>query len=366
MTGTLRVLHVVSGDLWAGAEAQVAALVAELARDPVLQLHIVVLNKGELERRLRAAGVGVTLLDEAQLNVWRIFRGIRRVVRDFRPNIVHTHRGKENVLGGLAARLAGCASLRTVHGASEHRSPVWRIDKQAIRWLDSYAERNWQQTSVAVSDELGRRLSDERPGMAVKVIQNGLDRNALEHLRARHLARDAGQRSRRVAFIGRLVPVKRVDLFLRMARNAVEMGRFDLAFDVIGEGPLADTLRALADYLDLQERVTFYGFRPDALALLADVDVLVFTSDHEGTPMAALEALAIGVPVVARAVGGMPEMLSGVVGCRLLEGAEPAALLAAVVAVLEAGEHPTLPKRYDIRRCGALYRGLYESLVHSE
>jgi hypothetical protein len=50
------------------------------------------------------------------------------VVRDFRPDVIHTHREKENVLGGLAARLTGCASLRTVDGASKHRPPVWRIN----------------------------------------------------------------------------------------------------------------------------------------------------------------------------------------------------------------------------------------------
>jgi glycosyltransferase involved in cell wall biosynthesis len=356
----VRVLHVVSGDLWAGAEAQVAALVAELTRDPQLQLHAVVLNLGELERRQRAAGVGVTILDESRLSAWRILRGIRAVVRDFRPDVVHTHREKENVLGGLAARLAGCASLRTVHGASEHRPPVWRIDKQAIRWLDRYAEHHWQQTTVAVSNELGQRLRTERPEITVEVIHNGIDLDTLAALREHHQARGVGQRPKRVAFLGRLVPVKRVDLFLKMARECLDAVNGELTFDVVGEGPLAAELRGLAGRLGLQERVTFHGFRPDAVALLADVDALVFTSDHEGTPMAALEALAIGVPVVARAAGGLPEMLSGVAGCRLVEGDEPAAFAVAVRAVLEAGEQPQLPERYNIRRCSALYRKLYK------
>jgi glycosyltransferase involved in cell wall biosynthesis len=363
MISAVRILHVVSGDLWAGAEAQVAALVAELTREPQLRLHAIVLNGGELERRLRAAGVSVTVLDESRLNAWRILRGIQAVVRDFQPDVVHTHREKENVLGALAARLAGCASLRTVHGASEHRPSAWRFDKQAIRWLDRYAERHWQQATVAVSDELGQRLGTERPGITVKVIHNGIDLDTLATLREHHQARGVWQRPKRVAFLGRLVPVKRVDLFLEMARKCLDARVEDLTFDVVGEGPLAPELRGLADRLGLQERVTFHGFRPDAVALLADVDVLVFTSDHEGTPMAALEALAIGVPVVARAVGGLPELLSGVTGCRLVESDEPAAFAAAVRAVLEAGDRPQLPDRYNIRRCAALYRELYAGSV---
>jgi len=68
----------------------------------------------------------------------------------------------------------------------------------------------------------------------------------------------------------------------------------------------------------------------------------------------------LAVDIVARAVGGLPELLSGVTGCRLVEGGEPASFAAAVRAVLEAGEHPQLPERYNIRRCAALYRELYE------
>jgi glycosyltransferase involved in cell wall biosynthesis len=356
-------LHVVSGDLWAGAEAQVAALVAELARDPQLQLHAVVLNPGELERRLRTAGVGVTVLDESQLNAWQILRGLRAVAQEFRPDVVHTHREKENVLGGLAARLVGCASLRTVHGASEHRPPAWRLDKQAIRGLDRYAERHWQLASVAVSDELGRRLRAERLGVSIEVIHNGIDLDALVPLRAKHRARGDGQRPKRVAFLGRLVPVKRVDLFLEMARQCVEAGSGDLIFDVVGDGPLTTELQGLAARLGLQQHVKFHGFRSDAVALLADVDVLVFSSDHEGTPMAALEAIGMGVPVVARAVGGLPELLSGVAGCRLFEGADPAALASAVLAVLGGHEEPRLPERYDIRCGAALYGELYQRVA---
>ena len=198
------------------------------------------------------------------------------------------------------------------------------------------------------------------------MIHNSLDLEVLGDLRERHLTRGTGQRPRRVAFLGRLVPVKRVDLFLEMARNCVDVAPCKLTFDVVGEGPLAAALREVADRLAMRGRLTFHGFRPDAVAWLADVDVLVFTSDHEGAPMAALEALAIGVPVVARAVGGLPEMLSGVAGCRLVEGDDPAVLAEAVLDALDAGEQPQVPERYGIRRCADLYRQLYKRVAQSQ
>ena len=103
----------------------------------------------------------------------------------------------------------------------------------------------------------------------------------------------------------------------------------------------------------------FHGFRLDSVSWLTEVDVLAFTSDREGAPMAALEALAIGIPVVARARGGLPEMLADLAGCRLVESGDPAVLAKDVFVVLKAGERPQMPKRNEIRRCAALYRQLY-------
>src|SRR5690625_6993292 len=111
----LRITHIASGDLWAGAEAQMANLLAALHQTEGVKLDVVLLNHGELEARLRQAGIPVTVLDEGELSAfiiaWRLWRHFRRK----RPDLVHTHRCKENVLGSVAARLVGARSVRTVH-----------------------------------------------------------------------------------------------------------------------------------------------------------------------------------------------------------------------------------------------------------
>jgi glycosyltransferase involved in cell wall biosynthesis len=361
----LRILHIASGDLWAGAEAQVAALLSELARSPEVELHAALLNPGELAERLQAAGIPVTVLDESRLSAFSILWGIRQLVRSFDPQVVHTHRTKENVLGGVAAWLEGRRrSVRTVHGAPEHRPPSWRIDKQVYRALDGYAARRWQQVSVAVSEDLGRLLRSAGSGAKVEVVHNGLDPALFAELRSRRVGRQP-DRTRRVLLLGRLVPVKRADLFLRTARTLVSRAAVDWHFDVVGDGPLLAGTRSLARDLAIDDRVTFHGFRSDAVDLLAASDVLVFSSDHEGTPMAALEALAIGVPIVARAVGGLVEMLEGIPGCRLVPGDRPEALAAAIEQVVGPGEtaRPELPQRYGIAACAQQYRELYSRLV---
>ena len=360
----LRVLHVISGDLWAGAEAQAAALLVRLAREPGVEVHAALMNHGELERRLLDGGIAVTVFDEARLGPVQILRGLRHLVRTFDPHVVHTHRFKENILGGLAARLERRRpSVRTVHGAPEFAIPWWRIDKQALRRADEFVARHWQQCSVAVSRDLMDLLRSSMPGLRVELIYNGLDHDAFAAQRSAAAAgRETGRRC--VSFVGRLVPVKRVDLFLGMASRLLGDDPSGWHFQVVGDGPLRAELESLAAGLGLGGQVEFLGFRADANELVAHSDVLVFTSDHEGTPMAALEALAMAVPVVARAVGGLVEMLEGVESCVLVNGDDPASIAAAVSqSVGDPGHRDVrLPRRYQIDNSAQAYLALYREL----
>ena len=353
----------ISGDLWAGAEAQAAALLDRLAREPGVAVHAALMNRGELEQRLRRSGVDVSVLDETRLTPLRILAGLRTLVRGFDPQVVHTHRFKENILGGLAARLEGRRpSLRTVHGAPESRQPFWRVDKRLLEQADRFVERHWQQSTVAVSGDLLRRLVPSAPSIRHELIYNGLDEAAFDELKALH----AGQPpARLVSFVGRLVPVKRVDLFLEMASQLLGRDPGGWTFQVIGDGPLRGPLQEQAASLGLGDAVRFLGFRQDANDLVARSGLLVFTSDHEGTPMAALEALAMGVPVVARAVGGLVEMLDGATGCRLVEGGDPQALSEAVRQAMNDPDRRRvrLPPRYHIDACAGAYLALYRALA---
>ena len=119
MAGTdLSVLHIASGDLWAGAEVQLFMLARAQCRAGQ-SVTVLVMNPGVLATKLRAEGLVVHVLPEAQLSPARLFAGIYSLMRQIRPAIVHTHRHKENILGGVAAWLNGIPSVRTAHGAPE-------------------------------------------------------------------------------------------------------------------------------------------------------------------------------------------------------------------------------------------------------
>lgn len=369
----LKVMHVASGDLWAGAEAQVFYLATALNRLPEVRVEVVLLNPGELQRRLEDAGVTVTVLDEARHSSLGILTRLCRRVRRVRPDIVHTHRHKENVLGGVAALLApGARSLRTVHGSDEHltgRLP-WR--RRASRLLDRMAGRLLQRRVVAVSEPLGEVLRRRFPAGRVVVIENGID---VDDVRRRGQVPvdlpgpDAGVR---VAFVGRLVPVKRLDLFLEIAAEALRRAPKEFRFFVVGDGPAREDARRRADALGLDAAVTWLGFTPEAPTYLAKMDLMLVTSDHEGLPMNVLEALCLGVPVMAHAVGGIPEVLEHGKAGTLVEG-QSVARYADLLVAFRRDPRPframadhgraAVAARYGADRVAARYRDLYRELA---
>jgi glycosyltransferase involved in cell wall biosynthesis len=114
----------------------------------------------------------------------------------------------------------------------------------------------------------------------------------------------------RIGIAGRLVQVKRVDLFLQIARYIRE-NHPDLpsSFHIFGDGPMRDQLEALNNSLDTADIVHFEGHCDDIHQKLKSLDALLMTSDHEGLPMILLEAMAIRLPIIAHAVGGIPKLL---------------------------------------------------------
>jgi glycosyltransferase involved in cell wall biosynthesis len=177
----------------------------------------------------------------------------------------------------------------------------------------------------------------------VITIENGIDIAATRSQVATAHFRVDAEAGLHVGLVGRLVGVKRPDLFLATAASLRRSHpHLPWHFHVIGDGPLAGPMKELANGLSLGSTVTFHGHRTDVVSCISSLDLLMLTSDHEGLPMVALEALAVGTPVVAHAVGGLVELLSGA-GSRALVADQDAQLYAgAVLAFLAA------PRKRDV------------------
>ena len=352
----MRIMHIASGDLWAGAEVQLYTLVKTLAAMEGNELYAVLMNEGELARRLRDTGVSVFVIEESQHSSWQIFRHLQGLMGQIKPHIIHTHRLKENILGALANHFSVRAySLRTVHGAPEFSYSFY---KQTAKWfisrLDQWVGRYLQSHVIAVSQPLADQLSDKYPPEHIRVVLNGVDEAALGSVQSLGFD-DAGFEGdsgvKHIGMVGRLVAVKRVDIFLAMAKTLIESGGSEYRFHIVGDGPLLEMLKSQATNAGLEGKVIFYGHRGDVAKIIKGLDVLVMCSDHEGLPMTALESLALGVPIVAHAVGGLVPLLSGVDGCALVSRHRYEAYVEAVLSLLDSAgrEDLVLPLKYSAR-----------------
>jgi glycosyltransferase involved in cell wall biosynthesis len=304
------VVHIASGDLWAGAEVQLYNLAMELHDNAQIHLLVILLNHGILESRLKEAGINVTIFDEKELSSAQILFRICTFLKKHSPEIVHTHRQKENILGGLATLLCSNAkSVRTVHGAAESKPGLRQVHKQLFRFLDWLVGRLLQDKIVAVSIELKDRLSHRYPATKIVVVENGINLDELQNSAAERVELPGPVDAIKIAIVGRLVPVKRIDIFLRVAHALVGQHPGRYAFYIFGDGPLHDDIKLLSENLGIEHQVYLMRFKPNISGYLSKMNLLLITSDHEGLPMNLLEALSLRVPVVAHAVGGIPKVL---------------------------------------------------------
>jgi glycosyltransferase involved in cell wall biosynthesis len=309
----------------------------------------------------------------------REFKAVYRLCRLFRrerPAIVETHTAKAGFVGRLAARLARVpVVVHTFHG--HILDGYFGASKT---YLLRCMERLLGKTTdaiLAVSECVKRDLVTH--GVAspnrIRVVPLGIE---LEPFLMADKARGGFRmelgldgHDRLVGIVGRLAPVKNHRLFLNAAALVSRLEPH-ARFVVVGDGILRSELETRARELGICNRVFFTGWRRDLPRIYADLDVLVVSSDNEGTPLAAIEAMAAGCPVVATCVGGMPDVVRhGETGI-LVSPRSPRELAEGILAVIQdrslradLGEkaRPDMQRRFDRRRLIADMERLYVELL---
>jgi glycosyltransferase involved in cell wall biosynthesis/protein-tyrosine-phosphatase len=309
----MRVCHVMTADLWAGAEVQLATTASYLAERSDVNVSAVLFNDGQLADELRRLGIEVRIVDEARQGAVHIVRFLTRFLRDNRIDLVHTHRYKDTVLGTIAAKLAGVPHvIRTVHGLREPMTGWDHWKFRAYEALDKAVLQCFADRVIAVSQQMADTLKDRgyRPDM-LSQIHNGIDlRKVIARRRPEDVRRELGIDANTILIgtVGRLSPVKGHAGFLQAARLILEQ-QPGAKFLIAGGGPLEDDLVALARQLQINGACLFLGPRADVHDLTSAMDIFVLPSLSEGMPMAILEAMALGTAVIATAVGGVPEVV---------------------------------------------------------
>jgi sugar transferase (PEP-CTERM/EpsH1 system associated) len=263
----------------------------------------------------------------------RLLFRLWRCIRQFRPHIVHTHGWGTLCEGLLASSLARVPRL--VHG--EHGTLQVRPDQVLVqRWAWRRADR-----LLAVSSRLAEGISRQTgfPAHAIRVIRNGvdLDRFGPHNRAAGRAALGLEPSDIVIGTVGRLVPVKNQQLFVR-ALAALQTRGLRVRGFIVGNGPLRAELEREVEACGLTGHVEVLHHRRDIEVVMSAFDVFVLSSISEGLSNTIQEAMACGVPVVATNVGGADELVRDGVDGTLVPSEDLPALASAVERlVLDAG-----------------------------
>ena len=241
---------------------------------------------------------------------WRMVTRLWRVIREVKADVLHAHNEGAGFYAGLAGLLAGRPVITTRHGASFGLDTLW------VRRAAGLLSRR----TVCVGKDVVRlaRQVDHLPASRVRLIYNGVDTSQFApdaKARARVRAELGFADTDRVLIsVGRLALEKDYATLLQSLATAQGVaGQASLI--LVGDGPQREALSQEAERLGLAGRVRMLGDRQDVRDLLAAADVFVLSSISEGVSKALLEAMAVGLPVVATSVGGTPEVVEeGVTG----------------------------------------------------
>jgi lipopolysaccharide/colanic/teichoic acid biosynthesis glycosyltransferase len=236
-----------------------------------------------------------------------------RLIRREKPHIVHTHTAKAGFLGRVAAWLAGVPLIiHTYHGHILH-GYFGPIKSWALQLMERTLARITDQI-IAVSDQVKQDLVDYAIARQEKitVVPLGFDLSPFLTCQEQRgqFRKELGLKDevKLIGIVGRIVPIKNHRLFLDAAACLIKE-QPTVRFVIVGDGNLRYQKEQYAASLGISDKVIFTGWRRDLSRIYADLDVLVVSSDNEGTPVSAIEAMASGCPVVATRVGGMQDLI---------------------------------------------------------
>jgi glycosyltransferase involved in cell wall biosynthesis len=358
----MKVLHVITGLDAGGAETQLAMLLRHSRHEcDVVTLY----NPGPIADQIRAEGTTVRDIGMQSNRDLRALMKLRSLIARGRYDAVHAHLYRSQVYARPAARLAGTPVVVT----TEHSIGETHIERRrmtaGVRGL-YLASELFSDRTIAVSEVVRDRLVRWGvPAQKITVIPNGLDTAALAfdpdaRARARAqlgIAADAFV----IGTLGRLDPNKRIDMVIEAA--APLLGD-RCALLIVGRGEGMDAAKAAAAKAGVANRVIFAGFQPDTAAMLAALDLYVMASVQETFGLAALEAMASGLPVLYTTCPALDGVSTK--QARQVEGTVPA-LRAEFSDAVMAGPQPREPditvfERYGIGSTVQRIDDLYERL----
>jgi glycosyltransferase involved in cell wall biosynthesis len=320
----VRVLYVINDLARAGAETQLVELATGLDPAAYARAIVVLKDRNDFAERLAAAGVDVLPLRRSGWWDAGLPLRLRRVIHDWRPDVVHAFLFLANTITAPVARAMGVPVVVSQRCSYEATLPSpWR---RVARWAHRRADRVTVNSRAALAEELAAGADATR----TVYVPNGVVPDTAPPATRAALGLPEGPL---VVSVGQLEEVKGHHVLLA-AWPEVVRAHPEARLVLVGDGPARAGLEAQARTLGVTGNVTFLGFRPDGRRYAAAADVFVQPSLTEGMPNAVLEAMAAARPVVATRVGGAVDLIEDGVAGLLVPASAPAELSSALVELL--------------------------------
>ncbi|ACM21308.1 glycosyltransferase [Geotalea daltonii FRC-32] len=296
---------------------------------------------------------------------------IYAIIKKHKPDVIHTHGYKTNILAFLFAKLFNIKAVSTVHGGLHAERLITRF----LYWVNLQCLRRFDKI-IAVSDAVKSGL--EKCGIGADKITVIKNIPAVSSCRSPVTTSARSKlgippQAKLVGFIGRLEKVKGGAQFIDAALSALET-RSDLYFIIIGDGSQKAVLEESVAKSGHSAHFRFAGFISDPTEVFSSLDLYVLSSLDEGIPLTVLEAMCLGVPVIATRVGGVPEVISDGINGILLPPDDAPAMAAAISNILTddtvrnsmvSRAKKDIAAKYDVGTWIAKIESLYESGAQS-
>lgn len=360
-TGKTRVMQVTWSLVAGGAEIYAFTVASRLDKSRFESFMCAVDQGGAIEPEVRKSGLPYFIMKRRAGIDWRLFGRLFRLFRRKKIDVLQTHHFNQLFYSAPGAKLLGIRVFHTEHDIELSKKPRLRL---ALKLLSRCCTK-----MIAIGNEIAQMYRDLGiPDEKIQILRAGVEVSSFDYSPQQARA-DLGLESQhRVAIIvARLFPEKNhrllLDAFAQAAQNEP-----DYRLLIAGEGIEADNIRAQIEALNLTSQVQMLGVRRDVPRLLAASDIFVLSSDREGLPIAVLEAMAAARPVVATAVGNVPDVVRDGETGRLVPPGDKDALAEALKDLLsdkvrcENLGHAAreVARDYDVRHMIESYEKLFE------
>lgn len=330
----MRIAQMIDSLNWGGAQKLLVTF-ARAAREHALDLTIISLRNDDhtpIPGELSALGARVvTFPGRGLFDPFRIARLVRLMRRE-QFDVLHTHLAYANIIGALVGKLAGTPVVATLHSTgfdARHDHPLKQI-------IEAFALRYGAQRVIAVGYTIANKHRARLGNRWLDIIPNAITPPPILSNEQRDLVRAqmVGDPAKTILItVGRFSPPKGyADLITAFAK--LHRTHPDVALVLVGDGVLRNAIEQQIATLGLNDRVRLLGARDDVPSLLAASDMFILASHYEGLPLALLEAMAAGLPVVATNVGDVPRVVGYDRGV-LVSPQHPYALANAIAELLD-------------------------------